>query len=266
MVTGVSVGLDSSEDEGIFVSRRSARQKFVESDDDGAEGSGLISKADKVLDSDVEPDTKPCEDDARNDSRILMEEMLLVDVDTCKKKKKWKILLDSDCSLDGETTHTHLSLPEDEKGFEDEAVPRHSVGHNSQSHISLTKGSDLYDAEESESEVVPKHCRGHNLQSHFSLMKDSDLYDADGSEDEVAPKHCERHSPQSPSSLTKERDMYDAEGSEDEVTLKHKSKGSSRPKCRSLSQRKSKVSEARVKKASPCDSFRPQGNYLSVEF
>ena len=83
-------------------------------------------------------------------------------------------------------------------------------------------------------------------QSHFSLMKESGLYDAEDSDDKVATKHSEGHSPQTHFSLLKENDVYDAEGSEDEVAPKHVSK----PKVRSLSERKSKVSVLHIEETS----------------
>jgi hypothetical protein len=201
MVTGISVRLDSSEDEDIVVKRRSARQKFMESDDEAADDSDIILKVHNHIDSNVEPDTEPSED-PRCDSGVV-KEIPHDDVDTCKKKK-WKILLDSDCSSDEETFQTHLNLAED--------------------------------AEESEDSVQP------NPQSHFTLMKESDLYDAEGSEDEATPRHSVGNSLQPHFSLATKRDLYDADGSEDEVTLKPKSKESSKPKGRSVSERRSKVS------------------------
>jgi hypothetical protein len=153
MVAGIAVGLDSSEDECIGVKRWSARQKFMESDDESAEVCNSNLKVCKPLDNDGEPDTETSGDDLGSDCRLVVEGTLLGDVSICKKKKKkkkWKILSDSDCSFDEDTSNTQLTL---------------------------TKGED---------EVK------HSSQSHFSLMKESDLYDAEGSEDEVAPKHISK--------------------------------------------------------------------------
>jgi hypothetical protein len=199
MVAGIAVGLDSSDDECIAVKRWSAGRKFVLSDDEAAKDSNSNLKVFKPLDSDGEPDAETSGGDLGSNRRVLIEETLFSDVGICKKKKqekKWKILSDSDCSFDEETSNTQLIL---------------------------TKGED--EVEQS-------------FQSHFSLMKDSDLYDAEDSEDKVATQHNEGHSPQTYFGLLKETDVYDAEGSEDEVAPKHISK----PKVRSLSERKSKVS------------------------
>jgi hypothetical protein len=193
MVAGASLGLDSSEDEDIVVKRRSGRQKLMESDDEAAGDANIILKAHSRIGSDVEPDTELSEDSGCD--RRVVKETPDGDVDTCKKKKKWKILLDSNCSLNEET-------PEN---------------------------------------VCPKNSVEHDPQSHFSLMKESDLYDAEGSEDEAAPMHNAGHSLQSDFSLASKRDLYDAGGSE-EAIFKHKSRGSSILKSRSVSERRSKVS------------------------
>jgi hypothetical protein len=194
MVAGASLGLDSSEDEDIVVKRRSGRQKLMESDDEAAGDADIILKAHSHIGSDVEPDTELSEDSSC-DPRVV-KETPDGDVDTYKKKKKWKILLDSNCSLNEETP---------------------------------------------ENKVCPKNSVEHDPQSHFSLMKESDLYDAEGSEDEAAPMHNVGHNLQSDFSLASKRDLYDAGGSE-EAIFKHKSRGSSILKSRCVSERRSKVS------------------------
>jgi len=218
MVAGIAVGLDSSDDECIAVKRWSAGRKFVLSDDEAAKDSNSNIKVFKTLDSDGEPDAETCGGDLGSNRRVLIEETLFSDVSICKKKK-WKILSDSDCSFDEETSNTELTL---------------------------TKCED--EVEQS-------------FQSHFSLMKESDLYDAEDSEDKVATKHSEENSPQTYFGLLKESDVYDAEGSEDEVT----SKNISKPKVRSLSDRKSKVSLFILKRHHPVTllihSLGPQGNH-----
>ncbi|XP_021936176.1 claspin isoform X3 [Zootermopsis nevadensis] len=197
MVAGISVSLDSSEDEDVVGKRRSTRQKFVESEDEATDDSNIILKAFNHIDSNVEPDREPSKDPRCGS--IVVKEMPFGEVDTFKKK--WKILLDSDCSSDEETPKTHLNISKNADESEE------NVGHNSQSHFSLMKESDLYDAEESEDEATPRHSAGNSLQSHFSVEK---------------------------------RELYDANGSEDEVTLKSKSKRSSKSKGRCVSERRSK--------------------------
>jgi len=209
MVAGIAGGLDSSDDECIAVKRWSARRKFVLSDDEAAEDSNSNLRVFKPLDSDGEPDAETSGGDLGSNRRVLIEEMLFSDVKK-KQEKKWKILSDSDCSFDEETSNTHLTL---------------------------TKGED----------------EEQNFQSHFILMKESDLYDAEDSEDKVATKHSEGHSPQTYFGLLKESDVYDAEGSEDEVAPKHISK----PKVRSLSERKSKVSLLHVEETSSSYTVNP---------
>jgi hypothetical protein len=213
MVAGIAVGLDSSDDECIAVKRWSAGRKFVLSDDEAAEDSNSNLKVFKPLDSDGEPDAETSGGDGSN-YRVLIEETLFSDVNICKKKKqekKRKILSDSDCSFDEETSSTQLTLT---KG-EDE------VQQSFQSHFSLMKESDLYDAEDSEEKVATKHSEGHNPQTYFGLLKESDVYDAEGSEDEVAPKHI------------------------------------SKSKVTSLSERKSKVSLLRVEETSSSYTVNP---------
>ncbi|XP_033606805.1 claspin isoform X3 [Cryptotermes secundus] len=174
MVAGVSVELNSSEDEGVVVKRRSLRQKImVESDDEAATDADILKMCNSI--SSTELDKEPSRDDLRSDSRDLMEEAVHGEVDTKKKKKKWKILLDSDCSLDEETPSGLLSVAKNAEGSDDES---------------------------------PGDSMGHGPLLHFSLLKEGDLYDADGSEDEAAPKQ--------------------------------KSTGKSKPKGRSLSERKTK--------------------------
>jgi hypothetical protein len=141
MVAGIAVGLDSSEDECSVVKMWSAGRKLVESDNEAAEVSNSNLKVCKPLDSDGEPG-----DDVGSDCRVVMEGTVLGSVNICKKKK-WKILSDTDCSSDEETSNTQLTLT---KG-EDE------VERSSQSHSRLGKESDLYDAEGSEDEVAAKH-------------------------------------------------------------------------------------------------------------
>jgi hypothetical protein len=207
MVASIAVGLDSSDDECIAVKRWSAGRKFVLSDDEAAEDSNSNLKVSKPLGSDGEPDTETPEGDLGSNHRVLIDETVFSDVNICKKKKqekKWKILSDSDCSFDEESSNTQLTL---------------------------TRGED--EVEQSS-------------QSHFSLMKENDLYDAEDSEDKLATEHGEGHSPQTYFVPLKESDVYDAEGSEDEVTPKHISK----PEVTSLSERKSKVSLLHVEETS----------------
>jgi hypothetical protein len=182
MVTGIAVGLDSSEDECVAVKRWSAVRKLVQSDDEAAEDSHGTLKVFKPLDSDGEPDTEPSGGDLGSDPKVLMQDTLFIDVN-CKKKKlekKWKILSDSDCSSDEETSNTQLTLT---KGEEEE------VEQSNQSRFNLMKQSYLYDAEDSEDKVATEHSEGHSPQT---LLKESDVYDAEGSEDEVAPKHISK--------------------------------------------------------------------------
>ena len=186
MVTGISLGLDSSEDECVAVRRWSAGQKFLESDDEAAEDSNVNVEVCKLIDSDDEPDTEAPGDNCESNCRVLMEETILDDVSVCnkkKKKKKWNILHDSDCSSDEETPSTYLSLTKGEV----------EVEHGFQSQLSLLKNNDLYDAEGSEDEVATKHNVGHSPETDFSVLKKSDLYDAEGCEDEVVPKHSTKH-------------------------------------------------------------------------
>jgi hypothetical protein len=192
--------MDSSEDEGVVVKRRSARQKIMESDDEAAKDTDILKLCNSI--SSAEPDTEQ--------SRDLVEETVHGEVDTYEKKKKWKILLDGDCSLDEETPSGLLTVAKNTDGSDDEEYPRHSVRHGPASCFSLAEKSDLYDAEGCEDEQSLRHSVGHGPLSHFSLMKESDLYDAEGSEDEAAPRL--------------------------------KSTGKSKPKGRSLSERKTKVS------------------------
>jgi hypothetical protein len=201
MVAGIAVGLDSSEDECVAVKRWSAVRKLVESDDEAAEDSHSTLKVFKPLDDDGEPDTEPSGGDLGSDPRVLVDETVFSDFRISKKKKqekKWKILSDSDCSSDEETSNTQLTV---------------------------TKGEDEVDQ---------------SNQSRFSLMKQSYLYD---DEEKVATEHSEVRSFQT---LLKDSDMYDAEGSEDEEAPKHISK----PKVRSFSERKSKVSLLHVENTS----------------
>jgi hypothetical protein len=210
MMAGISVSLHSSEDE-VEVKRRSARQNFLESDDEAADDSNISLRVHNHVDSNVEPDTDPPED-PRCDLRVV-KEILHDDVDTSKKKKKkqkWKILHDSDCSSDEETPQIHLDLTEDAEGSEDK--------------------------------VFSKNCVEYNPWPHFTLMKENDLYDAEGSEDEETARNSAGNSLQSHSSLADKRDLYNADGSEGELSLKRKLKGSSKPKGRSISERRSKVS------------------------
>jgi len=185
MVASIAVGMDSSDDECIAVKRWSAGRKFVLSDDEAAEDSNSNLKVFKPLDSDGEPDAETCGSDLGSNRRVLIEETLFSDVNICKKKKqekKWKILSDSDCSFDEETSNTQLTLT---KG-EDE------VEQSFQSRFSLLKESDLYDAEDFEDKVATKHSEGNSTQTYFGLLKESDVYDTEGSEDEVAPKHISK--------------------------------------------------------------------------
>lgn len=200
MVAGVSVELDSSEDEGVVVKRRSSRQKImVESDDEAATDADIIKICNSI--SSAELDKELSRDDLRSDSRDLVEEAVHGEEDTNKETKKWKILLDSNCSLAEETPSGLSSVAKNAEGSDDEESPKHSMGHG--------------------------------RLSHFSLMKESDLYDADGSEDEAAPKQ--------------------------------KSTGKSKPKSRSLSERKTKVSRPYMGRVPPfIQSLGPQGSYFLV--
>jgi len=214
MVAGIAVGLHSSDDECIAVKRWSARRKFVLSDDEAAEDSNSNLKAFKPLGSDCEPDAETCGGDFGSNCKVLIEETLFSDVSISKKKKqekKWKILSDSDCSFDEETSNTELTLTK----CEDE------VEQSFQSHFTRMKESDLYDAEDSEDKVATKHSQGNSPQTYFGLLKENDVYDAEGSEDEVAPKHI------------------------------------SKPKVRSLSERKSKVSLLHIEETSSSFTVNP---------
>lgn len=155
MVAGVSVELDSSEDEGVVVKKQSSRQKImVESDDEAATDADILKMCNSI--SSAELDKEPSRDDLRSDSRDLMEEAVHGELDTNKKKKKWKILLDSDCSLDEETASGLLSVAKNSEGSDYEEFPGHSMGHGPLSHFSLMKEGDLYDADGSEDEAAPK--------------------------------------------------------------------------------------------------------------
>jgi hypothetical protein len=148
MVPTVSEGLDSSEEEGLVVRRKSTRRKIMADSDDEADAD--IRTLCTFI-SGAEPDTEPSRNDLRGDSRDLVEGTPC-QVDT--SKKKWKILHDSDCSLDEETSSGVLTVAKDSK--DDGELPRHSMGHGPLSHFDL-KESDLYDADGSEDEAVPKH-------------------------------------------------------------------------------------------------------------
>jgi hypothetical protein len=154
MVPTVSEGLDSSEEEGLVVKRRSTRQKImVDSDNEADTDTGIRKLCTSI--SGPEPDTEPSRNDLRGDSRDLAERTH-GQVDSSKEKKKWKILHDSDCSLDEETSSSLLTVAKNSKDSDDGESPRHSMGHGPLSHFSL-KESDLYDADGSEDEAVPKH-------------------------------------------------------------------------------------------------------------
>lgn len=154
MVSGVSVELNSSEDEGVVVKRQSSRQKImVESDDEAVTDADILKICNSI--SSAELDKEVSRDDLRSDSRDLMEEAVHGEVDTNKKKKKWKILLDSDCSSDEETPSGLLSLAKNAEGSDGES-PRDSMGHGPLPHFSLLKEGDLYDADGSEDEAAPK--------------------------------------------------------------------------------------------------------------
>jgi hypothetical protein len=102
MVATVSEGLDSSEEEGV-VKRRSTRQKFmVDSDNESVTDTDTGIRKLFTSISGSEPDTEPSRNDLSGVSRDLLEGTH-GEVDTSKKKKKWKILHGSDCSLDEET-------------------------------------------------------------------------------------------------------------------------------------------------------------------
>jgi hypothetical protein len=63
----------------------------------------------------------------------------------------------------------------------------------------------------------------------------------------------------------KESDLYYADGSEDEPDPIEKSTGKSKPKARSLSERKTKVSGSHVGRVPPfIQSLGPQGSYFLV--
>jgi hypothetical protein len=154
MVANVSEGLDSSDEEGVFVKRRSTTQKImVDSDNETATETDIQKLCTSI--SGAEPCAELTRNDLRGDSRDLMEGTHS-EVNTNKKKKKWEILLDSDCSVDEETSSSLLTVAKNSKNSDEESR-RHSMGPDPLSHFSLMKESDLYDADGSEDEAVPKH-------------------------------------------------------------------------------------------------------------
>jgi hypothetical protein len=153
MVANVSEELGSSENEGVSAKKWSTGLKIMVDNDDEAATDTDIEK----LCSSTEPNRDPSRDCLRNDSRDLMEGTAHGEVDTNKKKKEWKIQLDSDCSLDEEISSSLLSVAKNTKGSDDDESSRHSAEQDPLLHFSLMKESDLYDADGSEDEAVPRH-------------------------------------------------------------------------------------------------------------
>jgi len=186
--------------------------------------------------------------------------------DECIAVKSWsagrKFVLSDDEAAEDSNSNLKVFNPLDDDGEPDAETCGGDLGSNHRVLIEETLFSDVsvcnkkkeekkwkifsdsdcsFDEETSNTELTRTKCEDEveqSFHSRFSLMKESDLYDAEDSEDKVTTKHSEGNSPQTYFGLLKESDVYDAEGSEDEVTPKHISK----PKVRSLSERKSKVS------------------------